>query len=118
MFAAILLPGHRAAKPHGGGRDDRLFRIEWRLGAEAPSDRRSDDANGFKVALEKLGERCTAKMWSLGRRPDGEHVIVGIVAGKNAASFETHGSAAVDKQLFLEDVRSICESLVDFAVAH
>ena len=70
MLAPVLLPGHRATKPHRRGRDDRLLGIERRLGPEPAADEGRNHPDRFQVALEQIGERGAGKMRRLRRRPD------------------------------------------------
>ena len=118
MFAPVLLPRDRAAELHRGGRNDRFFRVERRLGAEAAADMGRDDADRFEVAFEQIGERGAAKVRRLRRRPHRQHVGRGVVVREHGAAFERHGAAAVEGKLLLEHVRRARECRLDVAVAH
>ncbi len=118
MLAPILLPRHRAAELHRGGRNDRFLGVERRLGAEAAADMGRDDADRFEVAFEQIGKRGAAKVRGLRRRPHRQHVGAGVVAREHGAAFERHGAAAMEAKLLLEHVCRARECRVDLAVAH
>src|ERR1700675_698040 len=118
MLAPVLDPFHWPAELHCSGRNDRLFRIEGRLGAEAAADEGRDHADRFKIALEQVRKRAAAKMRRLCRGPNLKHVGRRVVASEHRAAFKRHRAAAMLENILLENMRRILKGHIDVAITH
>ena len=115
VFAAVLDPLHRLAEPHRARGDERVFRIERALGAEAAAHVRRDHADLVLGEIEHVHEDALDAMRRL--RGDVERVAAGIEIGHRNAPARLHreAAAAVRVERGLNRARGLRKSLVHVA---
>ena len=95
VLEAILDPLDRPAQAAGQPADERLLRIEARLGPEAAAHvRRRDHAHPVLGQVEQIGEHGADRVRRLGGVPDGEGVERLVVARDDAAALHRVAAAA------------------------
>ena len=95
MLAAVFDPFDRAAQPQAGGRNRDFLRIQHELGAEAAADIRRHDANVVLVEPQQPHQEGAHLVGELGRRPQRQPVLVGVIDRDGAAAFHRMRAAAV-----------------------
>ena len=81
VLAPVFDPLHGTSKQKRGQRNDKLLAVEYELRTEAASDVRRDDAHALFLTAEHMGEHAHGSVGRLGRTPDGQDILVGIVRG-------------------------------------
>ena len=117
MLAAIFDPFDRPAQAQTGGRDHDFLRIEHELGAEAAADVRRHDANAVLVEAEQPHQEGPHLVGELGRRPQREPVLVGVIDRDGAAALHRMRAAAVLLETDARGMRRARKRRRDIAVA-
>ncbi len=95
MLAPVLDPFDRSPQEQAGGGERHFLRVHDELGAEAAADIGRHDPNLILVEPQQPHQEGAHLVRKLRRRPQREPVLVDIVGGNGAASFDRVRAAAV-----------------------
>ena len=95
MLAPVLDPFDRAAQAQRRHRQHHLLRIHHELGAEAAADVGRDHPHLVLVAPQQRHQERAHFVGKLGRRPQGQAILVDVVSCERAAPFDRMRAAAV-----------------------
>jgi hypothetical protein len=88
ILPALLHPLHRTAQAHGQVRDDNLFGVHAALFAKTAADVRSHYAHTVLRSVQQRGQLVLDLMRVLGGVPHGQHIVLGLVVGHDAACLQ------------------------------